>query len=64
MGTMDEIKSELKSIDKIDELFMQDPQHSREEDIGFAARQSRKEELLRSAEYIKETEACESDRCN
>jgi hypothetical protein len=62
MITMDQIESELKTIEKLDALFIKDAQHNREETIGFDARQFRKRELRDKIESLAARKAYELDR--
>lgn len=62
MITIDQIESELRTIEKLDALFIRDAQHNREETIGFDARQFRKQELRYKIESLAAREAYELDR--
>jgi len=64
MITLDQIVSELKTIEKLDALFIEDAQHNREETIGFDARQFRKQELRDKIESLAARKAYELDRRN
>jgi hypothetical protein len=44
--TIDQIEHELKVIEKIDDLYLSETQHTVMDTIGYEARRKRKQELL------------------
>jgi hypothetical protein len=62
MINMDQIESELKTIEKLDAMFIKGAQHNCEETIGFEARQFRKRELQDKIESLAARKAYELER--